>query len=80
MREAMVAGLAVGTVNSGNIDEPGTAVFLVSSPSRKNGEDIALQVILSGDEVILAGGERWGCCRRVRMAVMDRVRARTGAI
>lgn len=59
MREAITAGFPVGTVNSGNIDEPGTGVFLASTPSRKAGADIALQVVRSGAAVILAGGERW---------------------
>jgi alkaline phosphatase len=59
MREALAAGLAVGTVNSGNIDEPGTGVFLASTRSRKHGEEIARQVVISGAHVILAGGERW---------------------
>jgi len=59
MREALAAGLAVGVVNSGNIDEPGTGVFLASTPSRKNGPEIAQQLIHSGAQVILSGGERW---------------------
>jgi alkaline phosphatase len=59
MREALSAGLAVGVVNSGNIDEPGTGVFLASATDRKNGQDIAEQVVLSGAHVILSGGERW---------------------
>ncbi len=59
MREALAAGLAVGTVNSGNIDEPGTGVFLASAQSRRDGEEIARQIALSGAHVILAGGERW---------------------
>jgi alkaline phosphatase len=59
MREALAAGLAVGVVNSGNIDEPGTGVFLASTQSRKNGQEIADQVVHSGAQVILSGGERW---------------------
>jgi alkaline phosphatase len=59
MREALSAGMAVGIVNSGNIDEPGTGVFLASTPSRKDGQEIARQVVLSGAPVILSGGERW---------------------
>jgi alkaline phosphatase len=35
MREAMRAGLAVGIVNSGHLAEPGTAVFLASSPNAR---------------------------------------------
>uniref|UniRef100_Q3ASH2 Alkaline phosphatase n=1 Tax=Chlorobium chlorochromatii (strain CaD3) TaxID=340177 RepID=Q3ASH2_CHLCH len=59
MREALAAGLAVGVVNSGNIDEPGTGVFLASSRSRKDGQAIAEQIIYSGAQVIMSGGERW---------------------
>lgn len=59
MREALAAGLAVGVVNSGNIDEPGTGVFLASAKSRKDGEEIAKQIVLSGAQVILSGGEMW---------------------
>jgi len=59
MREALAAGLPVGIVNSGNIDEPGTGVFLASTRSRKDGQEIARQVVLSSAPVILSGGERW---------------------
>lgn len=59
MREALAGGLAAGVVNSGNIDEPGTGVFLASTQDRKNGEEIADQVVHSGAHVILSGGERW---------------------
>ncbi len=59
MREALAAGLAVGVVNSGNIDEPGTGVFLASTTDRKSGQEIAGKVVLSGAHVILSGGERW---------------------
>ncbi|MEM0944956.1 MAG: alkaline phosphatase, partial [Pseudomonadota bacterium] len=57
--EAMAAGKAVALVQSGHIAEPGTAAFVASSKSRRNGEDIARQVILSGAQVIMAGGERF---------------------
>ncbi|MBN1366097.1 MAG: alkaline phosphatase [Syntrophaceae bacterium] len=59
MREAIAAGLAVGIANSGDIDEPGTGVFLASTRSRKNSQEIARQIIFSGAHVILSGGERW---------------------
>lgn len=59
MREGLTSGLAVGVVNSGDIDEPGTGVFLASTKSRNNGAEIARQVVLSGAQVILSGGERW---------------------
>lgn len=59
MKEALESGIAVGVVNSGNIHEPGTGVFLASSKSRWNGQDIARQIVFSGAQVILSGGERW---------------------
>jgi alkaline phosphatase len=57
--EALEAGMAVGLVQSGHIAEPGTAVFVASSESRSNTDDIARQVIESGAQVIMAGGERF---------------------
>ena len=57
--EAMEAGMAVGLIQSGHIAEPGTAVFVASSESRGNTDDIARQVIESGTQVIMAGGERF---------------------
>ncbi|MEM1384365.1 MAG: alkaline phosphatase [Pseudomonadota bacterium] len=57
--EAMAAGKSVALVQSGHIAEPGTAVFVASSKSRRNAEDIAGQVIESGAQVIMAGGERF---------------------
>jgi alkaline phosphatase len=56
--EAMAAGRAVGLVQTGHIAEPGTAVFVASQPSRSEQEPIAIQVIESGAQVIMAGGER----------------------
>ena len=57
--EAMAAGRAVGLIQTGHIAEPGTAVFVASSESRSNTHDIAHQVIESGAQVIMAGGERF---------------------
>lgn len=59
MQEALASGFAAGTINSGNIDEPGTGVFLSSSESRKDGANIAKQIVLSGADVIMGGGEKW---------------------
>lgn len=56
--EAMRAGLAVGIVQSGQIAEPGTGVFLVSSPKRSDYVGIAAAIIGSGADVILCGGEK----------------------
>jgi alkaline phosphatase len=59
MTEALKAGKAAGIVNSGDLVEPGTGCFLASVPSRRNGEEIARQILDSGAQVILCGGEAW---------------------
>jgi alkaline phosphatase len=57
--EAKRAGLAVGIVQSGQIAEPGTGVFLASSPKRSDYAGIAATILASGADVILASGERY---------------------
>lgn len=59
MQEAMDAGMKTGLINSGNIIEPGTAVFVSSREKRSMYEDIAKDVAQSGVDVILSGGEEW---------------------
>ncbi|MBC8051065.1 MAG: alkaline phosphatase [Chitinophagales bacterium] len=59
MLEAKAAGRAIGIVQTGQIAEPGTAVFVASTKSRKSVDEIALKVIESGAEVIMAGGEKF---------------------
>lgn len=59
MQQARDEGRAVGIVQTGHIAEPGTAVFLASSEDRGNREEIAAQVIASGAQVIMAGGEKY---------------------
>ncbi len=59
MQEALHRGKAAGVVNSGHIGEPGTGAFLSSSPVRSNVPFIAEQVLASGAQVILCGGERY---------------------
>ena len=59
MQEAMKAGIKTGIVNSGNIVEPGTGVFVASSESRQNYEEITKKICESGADVILSGGEEW---------------------
>ncbi|MEO0055795.1 MAG: hypothetical protein RLZZ50_1742, partial [Verrucomicrobiota bacterium] len=56
--EALRAGLAVGIVQSGQIAEPGTGVFLASSPRRSDYAGIAATILASGADVILAAGEK----------------------
>ncbi|MEM6622248.1 MAG: alkaline phosphatase [Pseudomonadota bacterium] len=58
-QEALAAGKAVALVQTGHIAEPGTAAFVASNKSRRNADDIARQVIESGAQVVMAGGERF---------------------
>ncbi len=58
-QEAIEAGKAVALVQTGHIAEPGTGVFVASNESRSNTQEIAADVIESGAQVILAGGERF---------------------
>ncbi len=57
--EARDAGFATALVNSGTITEPGTGAFVANVVSRRDHAEIARQIIESGVEVILGGGERW---------------------
>ena len=59
MHEAMRRGVKTGLVNSGSIIEPGTACFVASSARRDDYEKITAQVVASGVDVILSGGEEW---------------------
>ncbi|MFW0776506.1 MAG: alkaline phosphatase [Rickettsiales bacterium] len=58
MQELMQKGYKTALVNSGDIVEPGTGVFVASSPNRRNYDDIAVYIIHSGVDIILSGGER----------------------
>jgi alkaline phosphatase len=57
LREAQEAGLATALVNSGHLAEPGTGVFAASAPSRSATDQITRQIIESGTDIILSGGE-----------------------
>jgi len=59
MTEAKSQGFKIGIINSGSIIEPGTAAFLSSVADRKLNAQIARQIIESGADVILSGGEEW---------------------
>jgi len=59
MHEAIEAGLRTGLVNSGSLVEPGTACFVTSVSKRKNSAEIIAQLVESGVDVILGGGEEW---------------------
>jgi alkaline phosphatase len=57
MKEAMQEGIYTGLINSGSIEEPGTAVFVSSNVKRANYTEIAKDVIQSGADLIFCGGE-----------------------
>ncbi len=58
MTEAQKAGMATALVNSGHICEPGTGVFVANAAQRSNTDLISAQVIHSGVDIILSGGEK----------------------
>jgi alkaline phosphatase len=57
MIEAKKAGLSIATINSGQIAEPGTGVFLASAYARSATDFISKQIVESGADIIMAGGE-----------------------
>jgi alkaline phosphatase len=60
MEEAKARGLATALVNSGGVTEPGTACFVTSVHKRdEDGAEIAAQMVGSGADIILLGGEEW---------------------
>jgi alkaline phosphatase len=59
MKEAMLSGIKTGLVNSGSIIEPGTGCFVARTDSRYVYEEITKQIVESGVDVILSGGEEW---------------------
>jgi alkaline phosphatase len=59
MQEAVAAGKGTALINSGMIHEPGTAAFVAKAPHRRLFAEITKQVVESGVDVILGGGEMW---------------------
>lgn len=59
MHEAIERGVRVGLINSGSVIEPGTACFLTSVPKREGYSEITSQLLESGADVLLSGGEEW---------------------
>lgn len=57
--QVLDAGLPVGLVQTGTSTEPGTGCFVASVPSRNQHEDIAAQLIESGCDLMLGGGEKY---------------------
>ena len=56
MEEAKQEGIYTGIINSGSIEEPGTAVFVASNLKRGNYTEIAKDIIQSGTDLIFSGG------------------------
>ena len=57
MEETIAAGKANAIINSGVISEAGTGAFVTKVSSRRDFNDITKQIIESGVDVILGGGE-----------------------
>ncbi|MBD2258283.1 alkaline phosphatase [Pseudanabaena sp. FACHB-2040] len=57
MEEAIAAGKATAVINSGFIAEPGTGVFLADVANRGETEEITAEIVESGVDIILGGGE-----------------------
>ncbi|MBF1999396.1 MAG: alkaline phosphatase [Synechococcales cyanobacterium M58_A2018_015] len=57
MEEAIAAGKATAIINSGIIAEPGTGAFLATVENRSDFTGITAQIVESGVDVILGGGE-----------------------
>jgi alkaline phosphatase len=59
LEEAQAAGLATGIINSGIIQEPGSAAFVARVAQRSDFNGITKQLIEKAPDVILGGGERY---------------------
>ena len=59
MEEAVKAGLGTALVQSGSLIEPGTAAFVSEARRRQDYEEIALEVVKSGVDIMLGAGEEW---------------------
>ncbi len=57
MEEAVEANKATAIINSGIIPEPGTGAFVAKTKTRREFTEITKQIVNSGVDVILGGGE-----------------------
>ncbi|MBW4534973.1 MAG: alkaline phosphatase [Pleurocapsa minor HA4230-MV1] len=57
MEEAIAAGKPTAVINSGFIAEPGTGAFLSDAENRDNVAEITAEIVESGADVIMGGGE-----------------------
>lgn len=71
MHEAVQKKMFTGLINSGSIIEPGSAVFISSREKRNLYEDITKDIIQSGVDLILSGGEEWMLPEGVRGRFCD---------
>ncbi len=58
VEEAKFNGFKTALINSGSVIEPGTGVFVARSKSRYDYDPITEQILNSGVDVILSGGEK----------------------
>lgn len=59
MQAAIAQGYGTALINSGIISEPGTAAFVAKVKNRRENAEITRQVVESGVDIILGGGEVW---------------------
>ncbi len=59
MQEAIATGKGTAIINSGMIHEPGTGAFVAKAANRREFAEITKQIVLSGVDVIMGGGEMW---------------------
>ncbi len=57
MGEAQAAGISTAIINSGHLCEPGSGAFMSNYTSRLFTDQISEQIINSGADIILSGGE-----------------------
>jgi glycerophosphoryl diester phosphodiesterase len=57
LEEAIDAGKGTAVINSGIIAEPGTGAFLAQVEGRDNTQEITRQIVESGVNIIMGGGE-----------------------
>lgn len=59
MQAAIAQNFGTAVINSGIISEPGTGAFLAKVKNRRQHAEITKQIVESGADVILGGGEVW---------------------
>jgi alkaline phosphatase len=59
MEDALAAGLGTALLQTGSLIEPGTAAFVSEAERRAEYEEIALEVVESGVDIMLGAGEEW---------------------